>query len=164
TNALQGLSDLPLIFDADFERGLTMRLQAATPFPHAMAFGAAGNLQYAENFGRVTAQEARAIGVHWNFFPVADVNSNPANPIINTRSVGEDPQQVGDMVAAYIRGAHAAGMLTTAKHFPGHGDTATDSHLGVARVSGDLPRLQSVELPPFRKAIEAGVDAVMVAH
>ncbi len=121
-------------------------------------------LDYAEAFGRITAEESRAVGVHWNFFPVADVNSNPANPIINTRSFGEDPQQVGDLVAAYIKGARAKGMLTTVKHFPGHGDTATDSHLSVAQVTGDMARLQSVELPPFRKAIEAGVDAVMVAH
>jgi beta-N-acetylhexosaminidase len=102
--------------------------------------------------------------VHLNFFPVADVNSNPANPIINTRSFGEDPKQVGDFVAAYIRGAHQGSMLTTAKHFPGHGDTATDSHLGLAEVTGDRARLDAIELPPFRRAIEAGVDAVMVAH
>jgi len=163
-NRLQQDSKLPLLIAADFERGVSMRLHGATVFPHAMAFGAARKLDYAEAFGRITAQESRAIGVHWNFFPVADVNSNPANPIINTRSFGEDPQQVGDLVAAYIRGARANGMLTTAKHFPGHGDTATDSHLGVAQVTGNLARLQSVELPPFRKAIEAGVDSVMVAH
>src|SRR5436853_1086722 len=161
---LQRDSKLPLLVAADFERGVTMRLQGATTFPHAMAFGATGKLDYAEAFGRITAQEARAIGVHWNFFPDADVNSNPANPIINTRSFGEDPQQVGDLVAAYIRGARANGMMVTIKHFPGHGDTATDSHLSVAQVTGDKNRLQSVELPPFRKGIEAGVDAVMVAH
>ena len=163
-NRLQAESKLPLIVAADFERGVSMRLHGTTVFPHPMAFGAAGSLQYAEAFGRITAEEARAVGVHWNFFPDADVNSNPANPIINTRSFGEDPKQVGDLVAAYIRGAHAGGMMTTAKHFPGHGDTATDSHLGVAQVTGDLERLNSVELPPFRSAIEAGVDAVMVAH
>ena len=129
-----------------------------------MAFGAAGKAEYAEAFGRITAQESRAVGVHWNFFPDADVNSNPANPIINTRSFGEDPQQVGDLVAAYIRGSRANGMMTTAKHFPGHGDTATDSHLSVAQVTGDRARLNSVELAPFRKAIAAGVDSVMVAH
>jgi beta-N-acetylhexosaminidase len=129
-----------------------------------MSFGATGKTDYAEAFGRITAQEARAIGVHWNFFPDADVNSNPANPIINTRSFGEDPQQVGDLVVAYIRGARANGMLTTVKHFPGHGDTATDSHLSVAQVSGDRKRLNTVELAPFRQAIEAGVDSVMVAH
>jgi beta-N-acetylhexosaminidase len=163
-NSLQQESGLPLLVAADFERGITMRLQGGSIFPTAMAFGAAGKLDYAEGFGRISAQESRAVGVHWNFFPVADVNSNPANPIINTRSFGEDPQLVGDMVAAYIRGARANGMLTTVKHFPGHGDTATDSHLGVAQVTGDLARLQSVELRPFRQAIEAGVDSVMVAH
>ena len=163
-NQLQRDSKLPLLIAADFERGVSMRLYGTTVFPHAMAFGATGKPDYAEAFGRITAEEARALGVHWNFFPDADVNSNPANPIINTRSFGEDPQQVGDLVSAYIRGAHASGMLTTAKHFPGHGDTDTDSHLGVARVNGDMARLQAVELPPFRKAIGAGVDSVMVAH
>ncbi len=163
-NRLQRSSELPLIVSADFERGVSMRLNGTTVFPHAMAFGAAGKTENAEAFGRITALEARAIGVHWNFFPDADVNSNPANPIINTRSFGEDPHQVGDFVAAYIRGAHEGGMLVTAKHFPGHGDTATDSHLGLAQVTGDRARLDVVELPPFRRAIEAGVDAVMVAH
>ena len=163
-NRLQQSSQLPLIFAADFERGVSMRLYGSTVFPHAMAFGAAGRLDEAEAFGRITALEARAIGIHWNFFPDADVNSNPANPIINTRSFGEDPKQVGDLVAAYIRGAHYGGMLTTAKHFPGHGDTATDSHLGVAQVTGDRARLDAVELSPFRRAIAAGVDSIMVAH
>jgi beta-N-acetylhexosaminidase len=163
-NRMQRDSKLPLLFAADFERGVSTRLMGTTVFPHAMAFGAAGSKEDAEKFGRINAEEARAIGIHWNFFPDADVNSNPANPIINTRSFGEDPQQVGDLVAAYIKGAHQAGMLVTVKHFPGHGDTATDSHLGVASVSGDRARLDSVELPPFRQAIAAGVDSVMVAH
>jgi len=163
-NRLQQESKRPLLFAADFERGVTMRLHGATMFPHAMAFGAAAKTDYAEAFGRITAQESRALGVHWNFFPDADVNSNPANPIINTRSFGEDPQQVGDLVAAYIKGSRANGMMATAKHFPGHGDTATDSHLSLAQVTGDRTRLDSVELGPFRKAIAAGVDSVMVAH
>jgi beta-N-acetylhexosaminidase len=163
-NRLQHDSKLPLLVAADFELGLSNRLNGATAFPNAMAIGATGRTEYAEAFGRITAEEARAIGVHWNFFPVADVNSNPDNPIINTRSFGEDPQQVGDFVIAYIRGAHAAGMLVTAKHFPGHGDTATDSHLGVAEVDGNRARLEKVEFPPFRRAIQAGVDAIMVAH
>src|ERR1700733_13807586 len=163
-NRLQEKSKLPLLFAADFERGLSMRMLGATNFPHAMAFGADGNIEDAETFGLITGQEARAIGVHWNFFPDSDVNSNPANPIINTRSFGEDPKQVGDLVTAYIKGAHEAGMLTTVKHFPGHGDTATDSHLGVASVNGDRAHLDSIELPPFRQAIAAGVDSVMVAH
>lgn len=164
TNRLQRDSELPLLVAADFERGLSMRLLATPMFPHAMAFGAAGKPEYAEAFGRIVAQESRAIGVHWNFFPVADVNSNPANPIINTRSYGEDPQLVGDMLAAYIKGSRDGGMLSTAKHFPGHGDTDTDSHLELARVGGSLERLHSVELPPFQKAIDSGVDAIMVAH
>ena len=163
-NRLQECSKLPLIVSADFERGASMRVYGASVFPHAMAFGATGKPENAEVFGRISALEAKAIGVHWNLFPDADVNSNPANPIINTRSFGEDPKQVGDFVAAYIKGAHEGGMLVTAKHFPGHGDTATDSHLGVAQVTGDRARLDAVELPPFKRAIEAGVDAVMVAH
>jgi beta-N-acetylhexosaminidase len=163
-NRLQSESKLPLLFAADFERGVPMRLMGATVFPHAMAFGGDGKMQDAEAFGRITAEEARAIGIHWNFFPDADVNSNPVNPIINTRSFGEDPRQVGDLVAAYIKGAHEGGMLTTVKHFPGHGDTATDSHLGVASVNVDRAHLDSIELPPFRQAIAAGVDSVMVAH
>jgi beta-N-acetylhexosaminidase len=163
-NRLQQDSKLPLLFAADFERGLTMRLNGPTIFPHAMAFGAAGKSEYAEAFGRITAEEARAVGIHWNFFPVADVNSNPVNPVINTRSFGEEPQQVGDLVAAYIKGAHEGGLLATAKHFPGHGDTATDSHLGVARVNGDMAHLKAIELPPFQKAIDSGVDSIMVAH
>ena len=163
-NRLQKDSKLPLLFAADFERGVSMRLMGTTVFPHAMAFGGNGKADDAETFGRISAEEARSIGIHWNFFPDADVNSNPTNPIINTRSFGEDPKQVGDLVTAYIKGAHEGGMLTTVKHFPGHGDTATDSHLGVASVNVDRAHLESIELPPFRQAIAAGVDSVMVAH
>ena len=164
-NQLQQESNLPLLIAGDFERGvLPAHLFGTTVFPHAMAFGAAGNLKYAEEFGRITAQESRALGVHWNLFPIADVNSNPANPIIGTRAFGGNADQVGDLVAAYIRGARANGMLTTAKHFPGHGNTATDSHLAVAVVNDDLEHLRAIDLPPFQKAIAAGVDAVMTAH
>jgi beta-N-acetylhexosaminidase len=164
TNRLQRDSKYPLLFAADFERGLSMRMNGATGFPAAMAFGAAGDSDLARDFGRVTAEEARAIGVQWNWFPVADVNSNPANPIINTRSFGEDPAQVGKLVAAYIGGARREGMLTTVKHFPGHGDTDTDTHLTLARVTASKERLEQLELVPFRDAIAAGVDAVMTAH
>jgi beta-N-acetylhexosaminidase len=164
TNGLQRDSKYPLLFAADFERGLSMRLNGATAFPAAMAFGATGNKDLARQFGQITAQEARAIGIQWNWFPVADVNSNPANPIINTRSFGEDPAQVGNMVAAYIAGARSEGMLTTVKHFPGHGDTDTDSHLTLARSNASIDRLNTVELVPFRAAIAAGVDSVMLAH
>lgn len=164
TNQLQRESGLPLIFAADFERGLAMRFHATTGFPAAMAFAAAGKPQYAADMARVVAQEARAIGVQWNFFPVADLNSVPTNPIINTRAFGEDAQQVTPYIRAYLDSARQNGMLTTAKHFPGHGSVDTDSHLGIARVPGDRAHLESVELPPFRAAIEGGVDAVMVAH
>ncbi|HKE31887.1 MAG TPA: glycoside hydrolase family 3 N-terminal domain-containing protein, partial [Candidatus Angelobacter sp.] len=120
-NQLQRDSDLPLLIAADFEQGLASRVSSVPAFPDAMAFGAAGNPAYAEKFGAITAEESRAIGIHWNLFPVADVNSNPENPIINTRSFGEDPDAVGDLVAAFIRGSREHGMLTTVKHFPGHG-------------------------------------------
>jgi beta-N-acetylhexosaminidase len=164
TNYLQRESELPLIFAADFERGLSTRFDATTAFPHAMAFAAAGKPEYVEAFARIVAQEARAIGVSWNFFPVADVNSNPVNPIINTRAFSEDAQQAGALAAAYIRTSRQFGLLTTAKHFPGHGDTSTDSHVEAARVTGDRTRLESVELKAFRSAFEAGVDTVMVGH
>jgi beta-N-acetylhexosaminidase len=164
TNQLQKDSEFPLIFAADWERGLAFRLKEVTDFPHAMAFGATGNVEFARQAGRITAQESRAIGVHWNWFPDADVNSNPGNPIINTRSFGEDPKLVSDMVAAYIEGAHEYGMMTTAKHFPGHGDTDRDSHTSLPVVNQDKAYFENVALPPFRAAINAGVDAIMVAH
>jgi beta-N-acetylhexosaminidase len=164
TNRLQKDSKYPLLIAADFERGLSMRLVGATAFPAAMAFGAAGDKKLARQFGRISAIESRAIGVEWNWFPIADVNSNPANPIIDTRSFGEDPALVSEMVAAYIEGARSEGLLTTAKHFPGHGDTDTDSHLTLARVPATMDRLNAVELTPFRSAIGAGVDSVMVGH
>jgi len=164
TNQLQKDSEFPLIFGADFERGLGFRLNDVTSFPHPMAFGATGNVEFAREAGRITAQESRAIGVQWNWFPIADVNSNPANPIINTRSFGEDPKQVGDTLAAYIEGAREFGMLTTAKHFPGHGDTDADSHTSVPIINQDKAYFENVALPPFRAAIKAGVDAIMVAH
>lgn len=163
-NQLQRDSDLPLLFAADYERGLPIRLHGGTVFPQAMAIGATGNPDYAYQFGRITAAEARAIGVHWNFYPDADVNSNPNNPIINTRSFGEDPAAVSAMVQAFIRGVHDAHGMATAKHFPGHGDTDTDSHLALSRVNGSRAHLDQVELPPFRAAIAAGVDSVMVGH
>lgn len=164
TNSLQRDSKYPLLFAADFERGVAVRLNGATSFPAAMAFGATHDPALARDFGRITAEEARAIGVQWNWFPVSDVNSNPANPIINTRSFSEDPAVVSDFITAYIQGARAAGLLTTAKHFPGHGDTDTDTHLTLARVNASRERLDKLELVPFRAAIAAGVDSIMTAH
>jgi len=155
---------VPLIFSVDFERGPSMRLSAVEYFPHPMAFGATHNPSYAEQWGEIVAEESRSLGIAWNFFPIADVQTNPKNPIINTRSFGEDPAEVSSMVSAYIKGSHAGGMLTALKHFPGHGDTDTDSHLQLSRVNGSMERLNAVELPPFRKGIAAGADAVMIAH
>ncbi|HLW54171.1 MAG TPA: glycoside hydrolase family 3 N-terminal domain-containing protein [Candidatus Angelobacter sp.] len=163
-NDLQRTCKVPLLVAADYERGLSMRLNGATMFPHSMAFGAAGKAEFAEEFGRVVGEESRAIGVEWNLMPIGDVNSNPANPVINTRSFGEDPAQVSELVTAYIRGAHSAGLLTAVKHFPGHGDTSTDSHLGLAAVNRTREEIERQDFPPFRAAIAAGTDAVMVAH
>ena len=129
-----------------------------------MAFGAAGDRQLAYEAGRITATEARAIGVHVNFAPVVDVNNNPRNPVINTRSFGEDPARVGELAVAYVAGLKAGGMLATVKHFPGHGNTDVDSHLGLPIITHPRARLDRVELPPFRAAISAGVDGVMTAH
>ncbi len=164
TNHLQADAELPLLIAADFERGLSMRFYGTTNFPHPMAFAATGKPEYAAAMARVVGQEARAIGVQWNLFPIADVNSAPKNPIINTRAFGEDPAQVGEFDVAYIEAAREAGMLTTAKHFPGHGDVTLDTHLVFAVVSADREHLDRVDLPPFRAAINAGVDAVMTAH
>lgn len=163
-NQLQRTSKLPLLVAADYERGVSMRLNGTTVFPHSMAFGAAGKPEFAEQFGKIVALESRALGVQWNLMPIADVNSNPANPVINTRSFGEDPAQVSALVSAYIRGARNNGLLTAAKHFPGHGDTATDSHLGLAAVNRTREQINQIDLPPFKAAIAAGTDAVMVAH
>ncbi len=163
-NRLQAASALPLLTAADFETGVAFRIAGATAFPRAMAFGAAGDEQLAFEAARITAREGRAIGLHLNFAPVADVNNNARNPVINTRSFGEVPGAVGRLNAAYIRGLKAGGMLSTLKHFPGHGDTDVDSHIGLPVIPHDRARLDAVELPSFRAGIEAGADAVMTAH
>jgi beta-N-acetylhexosaminidase len=163
-NRLQALSLLPLLNTADFEAGVGFRLAGATAFPRAMAFGAAGDERLAFEAGRITAVEARALGIHVNFAPVVDVNNNARNPVINTRSFGEDPARVGALAAAYVRGLREGGMIATLKHFPGHGDTDVDSHLGLPVIAHPRERLETVELPPFRAAIAAGAEAVMVAH
>ncbi len=163
-NTLQRRSRLPLLVASDLEWGTGMRLDGGTAFPMPMALGATGSTADAYEMGRITALEARAVGIQLTFSPVADVNNNPANPIINTRSFGEDPYEVGRLVEAYIRGAERHGLRTTAKHFPGHGDTGTDSHIAVPVAPGCWNRLDTLELPPFRAAIAAGVTAVMTAH
>ena len=163
-NQLQSKSKLPLLIGADFERGTAMRLAEGTSFPTSMAVAAAGNPKDAYTVGKVTALEARAAGVQWIYAPVSDVNNNPANPIINTRSYGEDPARVAEYVAEYVRGVQENGGLATAKHFPGHGDTAADSHIDLPVIKADRNRLEHLELVPFRAAIAAGVGSIMTAH
>ncbi len=166
-NHMQRLAKLPLIVGGDFERGASMRMMSTAPFPHAMAFGATGDPALTRELGRATARESRAMGVHWVFAPDADVNNNPDNPVINIRSFGEDPKAVSAHVRAFIEGAHSDPshqVLVTVKHFPGHGDTAVDSHLGLGTVTASKDRLDRIELVPFRDAIAAGVDSVMTAH
>jgi beta-N-acetylhexosaminidase len=166
-NRMQRLTKVPLIVGADFERGASMRVAGTAKYPHLMAYGAANDLQLTKSLGSATAREARALGVNWVFAPVADVNSNPENPIINIRSFGENPELVASHVQAFIEGAHAnpAGrVLVTVKHFPGHGDTSMDSHIGLAKLDADRERLNATELVPFQRAIQTGVDAVMTAH
>jgi beta-N-acetylhexosaminidase len=163
-NRLQRRSKLPLLVSADFEGGTTLRMAAATPFPTQMGIAATGNPEYARAMGRITAIEGRAVGVHLAFAPVADVNSNPSNPIINTRSFGGDPHDVSRYVTAAIEGMREGGILSTAKHFPGHGDTETDSHLALPTITAGWERFDRIELVPFRAAVAANVDAVMSAH
>ena len=176
-NELQARSRVPLLVTSDFENGGPgMRINhsyalpsllpqgGGTSFPPTMAFGAIGDERFARKYGRITALEAKAVGLHLNFAPVLDVNSNPENPVINTRSFGEDPETVARLGVAFIEGSHEGGVLATAKHFPGHGDTQTDSHVDLPVVPADMKRLNSLELVPFRRAVDEGVDAVMTAH
>lgn len=166
-NRMQRIAGVPLLVGGDFERGVSMRVEGATVFPHAMAFGAAGDPGLSRFEGEVTAREARALGVQWIYSPVADVNNNPDNPIINIRSYGENPHDVAAHVAAFVEGAHSDKrnpVLATAKHFPGHGDTAIDSHTAMPTIAAGRERLDRLELVPFRAAIAAGVDAIMTAH
>src|SRR5690349_3513826 len=166
-NRLQALARVPLLNAADFETGVGFRIFGATTFPREMAMGAIpgdDGPRLVREEARITAAEAKAIGVQVNFAPVADVNNNPRNPVINTRSYGEDPVRVAALVRAYVEGAREAGMIATLKHLPGHGDTDVDSHLGLPVVNFDRARLNQVELVPFKKGIESGAPAIMAAH
>jgi beta-N-acetylhexosaminidase len=163
-NRLQAIAPYPLLNSADFETGVGFRMEGATAFPRNMAFGAAGDERLAYEAGRITAVESRAIGLQVNFAPVVDVNNNPRNPVINTRSYGEDPAAVGRLGAAYVRGLQAGGMIATLKHFPGHGDTDVDSHLGLPIIKDARESLDRTEFPPFKAGIAAGAGAVMTAH
>ena len=175
-SALQAASPVPLLVGADLEAGAGFRarggyflpngidLGGAPVFPPAMAVGATGDTALAYDAGRITAIEGRALGMHVAFAPVLDVNNNPANPVINTRSFGEDPRLAARLGAAFVRGVQEHGMIATGKHFPGHGDTETNSHLALPVVNASRARLDSVELVPFRAAIAAGIGAIMTFH
>ena len=170
SHQLQNAAKFPLLLAADIEEGVGQRFAGATWFgpPMAIAEIALHDPEaadrYAQQMGAVTAIEARAIGLNWILAPVVDVNNNPDNPVINVRAFGETPEIVGNLASAFIRGALEHPVLTTAKHFPGHGDTAVDSHLELPVLPHSPDRLAAVELPPFVQAIAAGVDAVMSAH
>ncbi len=163
-NELQQRARIPLLVGADFETGTAMRISEGTSLPHAMAIAATGDARDAYAAGRITAIEARAVGVNWIYAPVADLNNNPANPIINIRSYGERPETVSRFVAEFVRGAEENGVLATAKHFPGHGDTDVDSHSGLPVISASRERLERMELAPFRAAIRAGASTIMTGH
>jgi beta-glucosidase len=170
TQQLQEWAKRPLLIAADIEEGVGQRFAGAIWLPPPLSIGAIAQhdldraIAYAEQFGAATAAEALAIGINWVLAPVVDVNNNPANPVINLRAWGETPEIVSPLTTAFIRGAQRYPVLTTAKHFPGHGDTATDSHLEIPLIAHDKTRLETIELPPFQTAIAAGVDAVMSAH
>ncbi|MGA9225844.1 MAG: glycoside hydrolase family 3 N-terminal domain-containing protein [Mesobacillus sp.] len=153
-----------LLMTIDQEGGIVTRLQSGTDMPGNMALGAARSPEIAHNVGNAIGEELASLGINMNFAPVMDVNNNPDNPVIGVRSFGEDPQLVADLGVAYTKGLQEAGVAATAKHFPGHGDTAVDSHLGLPEVPHDKERLKEVELYPFQKAMEAGIDAIMTAH
>lgn len=163
---LQEISKVPLLISSDIERGVGQQLHGPELFPHAMAFDSLGNEAEAtvEEFARLTAIDARAAGLHITFAPVADVNIDPKNPIIATRAFGNDPQRVAELVRAFVRGCTSGGLLSTAKHFPGHGNTHEDSHHELPTVVGSRESLDNCELLPFRVAIDAGVNLVMSAH
>src|SRR5690349_3004320 len=163
-NRMQELAKYPLLISADLEAGAGMRFDDTVNFPWNMAVGATGNPEYARRQGEITAREARALGVQQIFAPVVDVNNNAANPVINVRSYGEDPAEVARFAVAFTEGAQAAGAIATAKHFPGHGDTAVDSHRGLPEINVGRDRLNTVEFVPFKATVDAGVGAVMVGH
>jgi len=163
-NALQQRSQLPLLVSADLEWGAGMRLTGGTSFPMLMAVGATRDARDAYAIGAAAATEGRAVGIHVNFAPDADLNNNPLNPIINVRSFGEEPVAVGKLVQAYVRGLQQHGMLATLKHFPGHGDTRVDSHLTLPVITANFSQLDAAELIPFRAGIAAGAAIVMSGH
>ncbi|MDX6744553.1 glycoside hydrolase family 3 protein [Actinocorallia sp. A-T 12471] len=164
SEALQGASKIPLLLGVDEETGIVSRTVFATPFPGAMALGATGDPELARQAALTTGAELKAVGVNLNFAPVADVNVDPRNPVIGVRSYGSDPASVGQFAAAAVDGYRTAGVAAVAKHFPGHGDTAVDSHTGLPEIDHTVKQWQELDRPPFQAAIEAGVDAIMTGH
>jgi beta-N-acetylhexosaminidase len=163
-NRMQELANIPLLLSLDAETGIGMRFEDATNLPWAMAVTATGNRDYAYRMGQVTGREARAIGIMHVYAPVLDVNNNAANPVINVRSFGEDPTDVARFGTAFAQGIQSQRVLATAKHFPGHGDTAVDSHRGLPIIDHSRDSLNKTELVPFRSAVEGGIGSVMIAH
>ncbi|NEA77367.1 glycoside hydrolase family 3 N-terminal domain-containing protein, partial [Streptomyces sp. SID13588] len=156
---------LPLLISTDQEHGIVARVgKPATLMPGAMALGAGGSRSDARKAAQIAGAELAAMGIVQNYAPVADVNVNPANPVIGVRSFGSDPQAVAELVAAQVKGYQGAGIAATSKHFPGHGDTKTDSHYGLPRIDHTVEQWEQLDAPPFRAAIAAGIDSIMTAH
>lgn len=164
TNEMQAISKVPLFMAADFERGLPMQIRSGTSFTHNMGIAAAGNPNDAFRKGQIIAEEMKAIGINWLYGPVSDVANNPDNSMVNVRSYGENAAKTAEFVAAEVRGLREGGVLSTAKHFPGHGDTPVDSHIDTPTINVSPARFEQVELAPFRAAIAAGLDSFMTAH
>ncbi len=164
TNEMQSISKITLFMAADFERGLPMQIRSGTSFTHNMGIAAAGNPQDSFRKGQIIAGEMRAIGINWLYGPVSDVANNPDNSMVNVRSYGENAARTAEFVAAEVRGLRQGGVISTAKHFPGHGDTPQDSHINTPTINISRERFEQVELAPFRAAIAAGLDSFMTAH
>ncbi len=163
-NHLQSIASLPALVSIDAETGLGMRMDSVKPLPRQMMLGASDDPNIVYEYGRWVGRQCKRVGVHMNYAPDVDVNNNPDNPVINDRSFGEDKERVANYSVMYMKGMQAEGILTCAKHFPGHGDVSVDSHLDLPVINKSRQQLDDLELYPFRKIIEAGVDAVMVAH
>lgn len=161
---LQSMAKIPLLFNADFEYGLPMRLENGTSIPQAMALGKSDNTKQTINCATIVAKESKSIGVDWNLSPVCDVNSNSKNPIINIRAFGDNVKIVNEHIEAYIKGLHSEYILSCAKHFPGHGDTSVDSHLSLPVLEHSKKRIEDLEIKPFKHAIACGVKSIMIAH
>ncbi|MBA3693171.1 MAG: hypothetical protein H0W77_07000, partial [Acidobacteria bacterium] len=163
-NRMQELAEMPLLISSDFETGVAMRFEDTTNFPWNMAIAATGNPEYARREGIIAARESRTLGVQWALAPTVDVNNNAENPVINVRSYGENPADVSRFAVAFAQGLQSGNVLATAKHFPGHGDTAVDSHRGLPIINFSRNRFDQIEFAPFKSVIDAGIGSVMISH